>query len=30
MKIGFVTDSTCDLPLSILKEEEKYILPSKI
>ncbi len=30
MKIGFVTDSTCDLPLSILKEEEIYILPSKI
>lgn len=30
MKIGFVTDSTCDLPLNIIKEENIYILPSKI
>lgn len=30
MKIGFVTDSTCDLPMNILKEENIYILPSKI
>ncbi len=30
MKVGFVTDSTCDLPLSLLQQDNISILPSKV
>ncbi len=30
MKVGFVTDSTCDLPLTLLQQNNISILPSKI
>lgn len=30
MKVGFVTDSTCDLPLTLLQQNNIFILPSKI